>query len=96
MPTTTATPEIALLRAKTYLRSTGQERLNNHLMLLHIHKEHTDISNLTDIANEIDKESEHRFGKFQVIIISIVIINIINYTLHMFTTYSQLLLVTVF
>ena len=44
----------------------GQQRLNN-LMLIHVHKERTDLLNIIDIANEFVSDSEHRlrlFGKF--------------------------------
>ena len=41
----------------------GQQRLNN-LMLLHVHKERTDLLNATEIANEFVTESEHRFRMF--------------------------------
>ena len=55
MSATNATSErsfSALRRLKTYLRSTmTQERLS-HLMILHVHKETTDIMNLETVANE--------------------------------------------
>lgn len=55
-------------RIKTYLRSTmSQQRLNN-LMVLHVHREHTDNLNMTNVANEFVKTSERRvhiFGTFK-------------------------------
>ena len=42
---------------KTYFRATViQERLN-HLMILHVHKDLTDKSNLTNIGNEFVGQS---------------------------------------
>ena len=44
----------------------GQQQLNN-LMVLHVHKDHTDLLNLKDVANDFVKDSEQRvhvFGKF--------------------------------
>ena len=53
MPATNASSEryfSALRRIKTYLRNTiSQERLN-HLMLLYVHKEQTDLLNLCDVV----------------------------------------------
>ena len=70
MPSTNATSERSfstLRRVKTYLRSTmGQERLN-HLMILNVHKDHTDSIDIVDIAKQFISDSEHRlrvFGKF--------------------------------
>ena len=71
MPATNATSEhsfSALRRVKSYLRSTtSQQRLNN-LMLLYVHKQHTDSLDELSIANEFVGESEHRlqaFGQFK-------------------------------
>ena len=70
MPATNSTSErsfSALRRLKTYLRSTmTQQRLNN-LMILHIHKEHTDSLDIMKVANEFIGRNERRvhiFGKF--------------------------------
>jgi len=56
----------AMIRIKTYLRSTmSQVRINN-LMVLHIHKEKTDNLSMINVANKF-VNSEHRmfcFGKF--------------------------------
>ncbi len=55
MPASNSTSErsfSAFRRVKTYLRNTmGQERLINHLMVLHVHKELTDDFDLISIAN---------------------------------------------
>ena len=71
MPATNATSEhsfSALRRVKSYLRSTtSQQRLNN-LMLLYVHKQHTDSLDELSVANEFVGESEHRlqaFGQFK-------------------------------
>ncbi len=70
MPATNSTSERSfscMRRVKTYLRSTmTQQRLNN-LMILHVHKEHTDKLNLCDVANELVSVNEccHEiFGTF--------------------------------
>ena len=51
---------------KTYLCSTmGQQRLNN-LMVLHVHKDMTDVIDLQKLATDFIGDSEHRlkiFGK---------------------------------
>ena len=57
----------AMRRAKSYLQSTMlQVRLNN-IMILHVHKDHTDNLNLVDVANDFVFGSDHRmqlFGRF--------------------------------
>ena len=37
----------------------SQQRLN-HLMVLHVHSDHTDKFNLVDVANEFIADIEHR------------------------------------
>ena len=55
VPATSATAERSfscLRRLKTYLRSTmAQERLN-HVMLLHVHQEETDMMDIKSVARE--------------------------------------------
>ena len=70
MPATNAISErsfSALRRVKNYLRSSmTQERLN-HLLLLHAHKQLTDLIDLIAVANDFVSLSEHRLsllGKF--------------------------------
>ena len=70
MPATNCTSErsfSALRRLKTYLRANmSQERLNN-LMVLHVHKNHTDNISLSDVANDFISKGHRRsqvFGKF--------------------------------
>ena len=70
LPATNAISErsfSALRRVKTYLRSTMlQIRLNN-LLVLHVHKSHTDSLDLITVANSFVHGSEHRvsvFGRF--------------------------------
>ena len=70
MPATNSTSErsfSAMRRVKSYLRSTmNQERLNS-LMILHVHKDQTDVLDLPSVANEFVNKSERRthvFGKF--------------------------------
>ena len=72
MPAMNATSErsfSSLRRIKTYLRSTMSQPRLNHLMILHVHKDHTDQLSLVDTANEFIKEHDHRehiFGKFTI------------------------------
>ena len=57
----------AMKRVKTYLMSTTTDSRMNHLMVLHVHKERVDSTNLTDVANEFDERVEGRkniFGQF--------------------------------
>ena len=70
MPATNASSEryfSALRRIKTYICNTmNQERLN-HLMLLYIHKDQTDLLNLCDVGNDFVCGHENclsMFGKF--------------------------------
>ena len=69
MPATNATSErsfSALRQVKNYLRGTMGQRLN-YLMVLHVHKDHTDMINMLEVANDFVKESDQRhevFGKF--------------------------------
>ena len=70
MPATNATSErsfSALRRIKGYLRSTMSQQRLNHLMIMHVHKDHTDQLSLVDTANEFVRGHDHRehlFGKF--------------------------------
>lgn len=70
MPATNASSErsfSALRRVKTYLRSTMTQSRLNHLMILHVHKEHTDKLDLIKVACDFVQNNEHRynlFGKF--------------------------------
>ena len=61
MPATNATPErsfSALCPLRNYLRTTmAQERLN-HLMLMHVHKQRTEILDLKCVLNDFVAESE--------------------------------------
>ena len=63
MPTSNASSERAfssIWRIKSYLRSTMlQQRLLIHLMLLHVHNDHTDGLELVDIANKFITSSVH-------------------------------------
>ena len=71
MPATNAVSErsfSAMKRIKSYLRSTMTQQRLNHLMLLHIHKDHTDRLNLIEAANDFVYAKEHRrsiFGIFK-------------------------------
>ena len=54
----------AMCRLKTYLRSTmGQTRLNA-VMLLHVHKEKTDLLSIIDLANTFASSNEDRKSVF--------------------------------
>ena len=70
MPATNAVSErsfSALKRVKTYLRSRTRHSRQNHLMMLHVHKDRTDAFTLVDVANDFVGEKENRkqlFGKF--------------------------------
>ena len=66
MPATNAQSErsfSAVRRLKTYLRSSMTQQLN-HLMLLHIHKCHTNNLDLIDVANDFIDGNEHRKNFF--------------------------------
>ena len=63
MPATNAESErsfSAVRRIKSYLRSTMSQQRLNHLMVLHVHSDHTDKLNLVDVANEFIADNEHR------------------------------------
>jgi len=70
MPATNSTSERsfkAIRRVKFYLKSTMSQQRLNHLMVLHVHREHTDNLNMTEVANEFVKNDEcrsHIFGLF--------------------------------
>ena len=67
MPATNAGSErsfSAVRRIKTYLRSTMTQQRLNHLMLLHVHKSHTDSLNLVDVANDFNAGNDHRKHMF--------------------------------
>ena len=68
MPATNATSErsfSALMRVKSYLRSTMlQERLK-YLMLLHVHKDRTDMLCLKSAINDFVGDSVHRSNIFR-------------------------------
>ena len=67
LPSTNAVSErsfSAMRRLKTYLRTTmAQERLN-HLLLLHIHKDRTDMLSCLEVARTFVGDSEHRLSVF--------------------------------
>ena len=55
MPATNAISErlfSALERRKTYLSSTTRDAILNHHMILHVHKDGTDVPTLVDVAND--------------------------------------------
>ena len=59
----------ALRRGKTYLSSTTGDSRLNHLMILHVHKDGTDVLTLVDVAYDFVGEKENRkqlLGKFSV------------------------------
>ena len=67
MPATNAESErsfSAIQRIKTYLQSTMSQQQLNHLMLLHVHKSHTDHLNLVDVANDFISGNEHKKNAF--------------------------------
>ena len=70
IPVTTATAErtfSTLCRLKTFLHSTMSQPRLNHVMLLHAHKERTDLLDLEQIARDFVSVNERRvnfFGKF--------------------------------
>ena len=70
MPATNAVSECsfsALRRISTFLRTTMTQNRLNSIMVLHVHKEHTDKINLIDVGNDFVGQSEHRMtqlGKF--------------------------------
>ena len=57
----------ALKMVKTYLRSTMGEKILGGLMVLHVHKEETDLINIIDAANNFTTKNSSwglTFGKF--------------------------------
>lgn len=67
VPATNAVSErsfSAMRRLKSYLRSTMRQDRLNHVMLLNMNPERLDKMDLTVIANEFVRESEHRLGIF--------------------------------
>jgi hypothetical protein len=63
MPATNAESErsfSAVQRIKTYLCSTMSQQRLNHLMLLHVHKSHTDDLDLIDVTNNSIDGGDHR------------------------------------
>ena len=63
MPATNAERErsfSAVRRIKSCLRSTMSQQRLNHLMVLHVHSDHTDELNLVDVANEFIADNEHK------------------------------------
>ena len=57
----------ALKRVKTYLRSTTGDARLNHLMMLHVHRDRTDTTDLVAAANQLVGKQENRkqlFGTF--------------------------------
>lgn len=67
LPSTNAVSErsfSAMRRRKTYLRTTMKQERLNHLLLLHVHKEHTDSLSCVEVASSFGGDSEHRFSVF--------------------------------
>ena len=70
IPATNAVSErcfSTLKRVETYLRAATKEARLNHLMILHVHKDRTDKTDLVDVANQFVEWKENRvhiFGKF--------------------------------
>ena len=67
LPSTNAVSErsfSAMRRLKTYLRTTMKQERLNHLLLLHVHKEHTDKLSCVEVANSFVGDSEHRLSVF--------------------------------
>ena len=63
LPATTATAErsfSSLRRLKTYLRTTMSAQRLNHLMILHIHKDRTEMLDVKEIAVEFISRGERR------------------------------------
>ena len=63
MPATNATSErsfSALKRVKSYLRSTMLQEMLNYLILLHVHKDRTDMLCLKSAINDFVGDSVHR------------------------------------
>ena len=72
VPMASATAErsfSALRRLKNYLRTTMSQKRLNHLILLHTHKDRTDLLVLSDIARQFVSLNERRnsyFGSWEV------------------------------
>ena len=71
MPATNAVSECSFSalrrRISTFLCTTMTQNRLNSIMVLHVHKEHTDKINLIDVGNDFVNQSEHRMtqlGKF--------------------------------
>lgn len=67
LPATNAISErsfSALKRVKTYLRSTTSSNRINHLMLLHVHKDKTDILIMKEICQEFISRKDSRRALF--------------------------------
>ncbi|KAI6656186.1 Zinc finger MYM-type protein 1-like [Oopsacas minuta] len=67
LPSTNAVSErscIAMRPLKTYPRTTMKQKRLNHLLLLHVHKDHTDNFSCVEVANSFVSNSEHRLSVF--------------------------------
>ena len=68
MPATNAVRErsfSSLKRVKNYLRScTADNRPKNHLLLVHVHKESTNVPDLTKAANKFIESKEGKQAVF--------------------------------
>ena len=68
MTTVTAEKTFSTLRRlKNYLRTTMTQKRLNHVVLLHIHKQHTDVIDLDDVMRQFIGVNTHRleyFGTF--------------------------------
>ena len=67
MPATNVSGErsfSALRRLKTYSRSTTTEKRLNNLLILHVHKDHTDDIPLPEVLNDFVSRGERRFHVF--------------------------------
>ena len=67
LPATNAISErsfSALRRVKTYLRSTMTQLRLNNLLILHVHKTHTESLELIPLCNNFVQGSEHRMSVF--------------------------------
>ena len=72
VPMASATAErsfSALRRLKNYLRTTMSQKRLNHLILLHTHKDRTDLLEISDIARQfvsVNERRENYFGSWEV------------------------------
>ena len=67
LPSTNAVSErsfSAMRRLKTHLRTTMKQERLNHLLLLHVHKEHTDNLSCVQVPKSFVGDSEHRLTVF--------------------------------